>query len=99
MLTGQLAPPAVLTEPVVRVTLRISTTVTLVDKVEQELQRSMLNTTDSLAARLRAKGHDVTGIYIVSMTSSLVCCLTTPLTRDGAGAGTLSCFDPVMVDT
>ncbi|CAL8469015.1 g8556 [Coccomyxa elongata] len=69
--TGQLAPPAVLTEPVVRVTLRISTTVTLMDKVERELQRSMQNTTDSLAARLRAKGHDVTGIDIVSMTSSL----------------------------
>ncbi|BDA45207.1 probable serine/threonine-protein kinase SIS8 at C-terminar half [Coccomyxa sp. Obi] len=69
--TGQLAPPPVLTEPVVRVTLRISTTVTLMDKVEQELQRSMQNTTTGLAARFRAKGHDVSGIYIVSMTSSL----------------------------
>ncbi len=61
-----------LTEPVVRVTLRISTTVSLANRVQEELQEVVQSNTTGLASLLRAKGHDVTAIYINSITSSLV---------------------------
>lgn len=71
--TGVLQPPmSSLTEPVVRVTLRISTTVSLAPKVQVELQECVQNNTTGLAAMLHTKGHDVSAIYIDSITSSLV---------------------------
>jgi hypothetical protein len=68
----------VLSEPIVRVTLRISTNVLMLARVQQEMLEAVANTTAPLPSLFRAKGYDVSGIYLISMTSSLVRCLDGP---------------------
>ncbi len=67
-----MTPSANLSEPIVRVTLRISTSRGNLTVVEYELKQSVANSTAPMVAGFRAKGHNVTSIQLDSMTASFV---------------------------
>ena len=73
-------PSANVSEPIVRVTLRISTTAGNLPIVVSELQASVANSTAPFVQGFRSKGHNVSTIFIDSITPSYVslapsCCL------------------------
>ena len=61
-----------LSEPIVRVTLRISTSAGNMPIVESELEASVANSTAPFVKGFRNKGHNVSTIYIDSITPSYV---------------------------
>ncbi|CAL5230064.1 g13517 [Coccomyxa viridis] len=63
-------PSANVSEPIVRVTLRISTTAKNLPIVVSELQASVANSTASFVEGFRSKGHNVSTIFIDSITPS-----------------------------
>lgn len=65
-------PSANLSEPIVRVTLRISTSIGNVSIVETELKASVANSSAPMVEGFRAKGHNVSDISIDTVTSSFV---------------------------
>lgn len=65
-------PSANVSEPIVRVTLRISTTAKNLPIVVSELQASVANSTASFVEGFRSKGHNVSTIFIDSITPSYV---------------------------
>lgn len=50
----------------------MSSNVVQIGRVQEELADSVANSTSSLPTLLRNKGYDISAIYVVSVTSSLV---------------------------
>ncbi len=72
-------PSANVSEPIVRVTLRISTTAGNMPIVVSELQASVANSTAPFVQGFRSKGHNVSTIFIDSITPSYVSSNLSPL--------------------
>lgn len=59
-------------EPIVRVTLRLTTTVANLSTVDYELHQSVANGTAPMVEDFRSKGHNVSEMLLDSVTASYV---------------------------
>ncbi len=65
-------PSSNVSEPIVRVTLRLTTTFGTLSIVDYELHQSVANSTAPMLANFRLKGHNVSEMLIDSVTASYV---------------------------
>ena len=72
-------PSTNISEPIVRVTLRLTTTVANLSIVDYELHQSLANSTAPMLEDFRSKGHNVSEMLLDSVTASYVSTLSMPL--------------------